>query len=177
MRIANTAELNPQKISLCAIVKPMGFYKGRFHANAILYKGLQDQDIFNVYYLRFNEGIGSVPTDPNGTTVDTLHQTFYGSFAGNKTLEVQPYIQANTWYNIVYTYDGSTAKFYVNGELVSTVNSSIGYQSSSNDIYFGRTINPNFPYWFNGVIDEIRIYNRALNINEVRSFGSTCNIE
>jgi hypothetical protein len=61
--------------------------------------------------------------------------------------------------------------------LVSTVNSAIGYQPSSHDIYFGRTINPNYPYWFYGVIDEIRIYNRALNINEVKSLGTTRNTE
>jgi gliding motility-associated-like protein len=36
-----------------------------------------------------------------------------------------------------------------------------------------------FPYWFNGVTDEVRIYNRALNPDEVNAYGdcslSSCN--
>lgn len=122
MRIANTSELNPQRISLCAIVKPLGFHKGRFHANAILYKGLQDQDIFNVYYLGFNEGLGSAVTDPNSTNVDTLHQVFNASFAGNAPpVTNSPYIQKNQWYSVVYTFDGSVANLYVDGSLISSV--------------------------------------------------------
>jgi hypothetical protein len=54
MKITNNYYLNPPKITLSAIVKPMGFYKGNCLSNAILYKGFQDEDVYNVYYLRFD---------------------------------------------------------------------------------------------------------------------------
>jgi len=31
---------------------------------------------------------------------------------------------------------------------------------------------PAYPYWFNGVIDEIRIYNRVLNTDEINAYGN-----
>src|SRR5947207_15595571 len=47
------------------------------------------------------------------------------------------------------------------------------------DLFLGRLSDPQFPYWFNGVMDEVRIYNRALKQYEINAFGdyalSSCN--
>jgi len=57
-----------------------------------------------------------------------------------------------------------TSKFYVNGVLISTATKSVSLTPNSLDLFIGRNDDPTslFPYWLNGVIDEIRIYNRAL---------------
>ncbi len=175
MRIANSSALNPQLISICAIVKPTGFNSQIYHASAILYKGFQDQDLFNVYYMRFSDGPASTNPDPTNPAVDTMHQVSYGSCARNATDGKEPYVHTNKWYSLVYTYDGAVARFYIDGNLVSSVTGTGVYQTGDSDLFIGRTNNPSFPYWFNGVIDELRIYDRTLSSGEVKSFGSTCN--
>ncbi len=76
---------------------------------------------------------------------------------------------SNTWVNIVGTFDGTNQLVYTNGVLASALvnaNSilysgvdllSIGFES-----YYGNARR------FNGIIDDVRIYNRALTPYEVQ---------
>jgi pimeloyl-ACP methyl ester carboxylesterase len=76
--------------------------------------------------------------------------------------------QNNSWYHIVVTYDKSNVRFYFNG-VIDTVNPVTGSSTlNSNPIRIGANslLNGN---WFTGKIDDIRLYNRALNDNEVLS--------
>jgi hypothetical protein len=75
--------------------------------------------------------------------------------------------EANRWYHLVGTYDGTTAKFYVDG-ILNTSEALTGdvkqYPGSSLD--FGRNSiwsNENL----NGKVDDTRIWNRALSASEV----------
>jgi len=43
----------------------------------------------------------------------------------------------------------------------------ITFTPNSNDIFIGKHENPLFPYYFNGVIDEIRIYNKAITNQQI----------
>jgi hypothetical protein len=68
----------------------------------------------------------------------------------------------NSWNQIGFTYDGTYLKTYKNGVLVENYN--IGSKTIAGDLgtYFGGSDNG-----FRGVIDEVRIYNRALSSDEV----------
>ena len=44
------------------------------------------------------------------------------------------------------------------------------------DLYIGRLNDVQYPYWLNGDLDDIRIYNRALNEQEVDSLAGGANI-
>jgi outer membrane protein assembly factor BamB len=72
-------------------------------------------------------------------------------------------IQPGVWYHVVGTFDG-TSKIYVNGKLVSSQGA--GYLA-----YTGQSLrignNPTTGFWFNGIIDEVKIYNRALSAEEI----------
>src|SRR6266480_3163043 len=59
MQIPNSASLNPTKISLFALVKPMGFYQGVCHGNVILNKGNNDNNVQSQYKLRFSDNLYS----------------------------------------------------------------------------------------------------------------------
>ena len=77
-------------------------------------------------------------------------------------------IPTNAWTAFVATYDGLTKNLFING----TLNGSISYTFPANwDTSFrGEGIGGNFAgqaETFDGVIDDIRIYNRALSANEV----------
>lgn len=175
MRIPNSASINPSnQISLCAWVKVNGYYMGPCHGNSIIMKGDADYLAGN-YLLRFDDNAYTNGQNCVNATVDVNHQNFYG-VNSNPPPGYVPYVQTGQWMSVVYTYDGTTAKFYVNCELKVTATMNNLNFSNSYDLFLGTMNHPNFPYWFNGVMDEVRIYNRALNNLEVKAYGDCLSI-
>ncbi len=75
-------------------------------------------------------------------------------------------IEANVWTHLAFTYDGAHMRLYVNGELVATKAQSEGPPWGEGDLVIG--CNPNYsPEVFDGKIDEVRIYDRALGAGEI----------
>jgi len=73
------------------------------------------------------------------------------------------------WHHIVYTKNGTDHSIYVDGSLDQsfTSNADIGQAGS---LFIGRRWNRSSSnLWFNGTIDDVRIYNRALSDIEIRS--------
>lgn len=176
MRIANTASLQcDTQITLCARVNVRGFYDGLCKANSIISK--EDLDQTPGYYsLRF---IASNNTAGSCTFQDTNHQNFYGSYYGHipstVKLDNPPYIKKDQWYCLVYVFDGVTTKMFVDGILRHQITTTSTIGKNLVDMYLGKTANPTYPYWFNGIMDEVRIYNRALNTLEIDSVCSKSN--
>ena len=72
-----------------------------------------------------------------------------------------------TWYHAVGTYDGSTVRLYVDGVEQGTGTAQSGtIAPASNPLRIG-TDPANAGRYFNGIIDEVRIYNKALSANEI----------
>jgi hypothetical protein len=81
-------------------------------------------------------------------------------------------LQENTWYHIAGTYDGSMAKIYVNGVLDNSVEKSgLVLPSTGGAIKIGQESAaqepPGIPEFFNGLIDEVELFNRALSAEEI----------
>ena len=81
------------------------------------------------------------------------------------------------WYHIIGTFDGTQHKIYVNGNLEGTVSYTGTFSTTDYPLIFGGYfyhILPTHPqeylqkYLFNGIIDEVRIYNRALTAEEIK---------
>ena len=73
----------------------------------------------------------------------------------------------NTWYHIVGTFDGVYLKAYLNGSLNAStpLHGSGQLNAPIRDLYIGSNLtNSSF---FNGSIDDVRIYNRVLTSEEV----------
>jgi len=163
IQIPGSTSLNTgPSVSLSVWVKPNGFYMGTCNGNYILSKGLETQTGYNAVYsdAAYDNTIGrnqcNYPTD-------TSHEFFYGM---NCTSTPNLYIHTGSWYHLVYTNDGSVSKFYVNDSLISINSGTIIF--NNNDLYLGRYFSiGSTPYWLNGVLDDIRIYNRALDSSEV----------
>lgn len=64
-----------------------------------------------------------------------------------------------TWVYSVITYDGVKATLYSNGLMVGSVNASMPVLNSNMRIGYDFAY---YPSYFNGTIDEVRIYNRAI---------------
>ncbi|MHC4744019.1 MAG: lamin tail domain-containing protein, partial [Planctomycetota bacterium] len=72
-------------------------------------------------------------------------------------------ISKHEWHHLAGTNDGSDLKLYVDGELKGSV-SSAGYTGFANEAYIGYDYSSS-AYW-HGMIDDVRIYNRALGEHE-----------
>ena len=72
-------------------------------------------------------------------------------------------VQLKEWTHLAATYDGKTIHYYFNGKLDGTYSNIPGGQIAENadNVHIGgRKVGE--PHNFNGIIDEVRIYNRAL---------------
>jgi formylglycine-generating enzyme required for sulfatase activity len=73
-------------------------------------------------------------------------------------------LQENIWQQLVVTHDNGKTNYYLNGNNVFTANSSVMYFNFNNYI-LGNS--GGVQYFYDGGLDEIRIYNRALTPNDV----------
>ena len=77
-------------------------------------------------------------------------------------------IQVNKWNHILFKYDGTYAKTYINGVLTNTSPVKNTIFSNAYDLKFGKRYISGLPYYFNGNMDDIAIYNRALDSIEIQ---------
>lgn len=71
----------------------------------------------------------------------------------------------NQWSHLAFTYGGGSFKLYINGVLVRTLSVSGNVTTSSSAFRFGG--NAVWSEWLNGLIDEVRLYNRVLSAAEI----------
>ncbi len=160
MRVPNSTSLSPIQITLMAIVRFHNYYTGLAWGNEILMKGPSDPSS-GVYGLRVHPSSYDYTTALDTTT--EMFGGFYGDGSNAGIIDNLLFIHGGDWYTVVYTYDGFVCKLYVNGVLRNTRTVPFGFNANLNDLYIGKTENPSFPYNFDGDIDEIRIYNRAVS--------------
>ncbi len=79
-------------------------------------------------------------------------------------------VDNGVWQHVVGTYDGTYLRIYRNGSLVAACNvGPLSLNSAESDLLIGRYVWLGSPdhYCFEGTIDEVRIYNRALSADEI----------
>jgi Concanavalin A-like lectin/glucanases superfamily len=132
----------------------------------LLGKGYNDY-INGFYFLRLNDFSADCNTPPN-----VNKETFSGGITTAGIITDTCFVKTGQWYNLIYTYDGIVSKIYLNGQLkkVSTFGP-VGFDANNHDLFIGKHEDPMFPYYFNGVIDEIRIYNRALPLGAIKQLS------
>ena len=74
-------------------------------------------------------------------------------------------LQANVWTHLATTFDGAKLRLYVNGELVATKTVTGGDSGREGALKIG--CDSQYGEHFHGRIDEVRVYDRALDENEV----------
>lgn len=123
--------------------------------------------------MSFNDDI----YDGSCTTYSPNYNEFIAGPAGNITstpYHVSFYLQTGVWYCHTVSYDGTYMKTYVNGTLTDSTLWSNQYNFSNSAtvqpvLSFGYYPNggTNYPYWFNGDIDYIKIWNGALSATQI----------
>jgi hypothetical protein len=87
---------------------------------------------------------------------------------------LQPNINLNTWYHYVFVLDSSGGKIYVNGQLISSHNWTGTAGACSNSYLWKIGGQYEVSSWFNGKIDDVGIWNRALSSSEIQQLYSGC---
>jgi hypothetical protein len=72
----------------------------------------------------------------------------------------------NTWHHFAYTFDGTRHRLYLNGSLVSSSTTTPDSAPVAN-CELGRW--PSNTLFYRGMLDDVRIYNRALAQSEVQT--------
>src|SRR2546425_6460313 len=91
--------------------------------------------------------------------------------AGNQNTVGPSVLAVNTWTHLATTFDGATVRLYVNGAQVASqaqttpLTTSTGTLQIGGDAYTGEN--------FAGLIDEVRIYSRALSVAEIQADMTT----
>ena len=99
---------------------------------------------------------------------DPLHPAGGGTFGGStEGVDGPTASPLNTWTHVAVTYDLATLRLYVNGSQVATHAATGSIQTTTNPLWIGG----NTPYgeYFQGQIDEARVYNRALPQAEIQN--------
>ncbi|MBW8041214.1 MAG: hypothetical protein FVQ85_14595 [Planctomycetes bacterium] len=78
-------------------------------------------------------------------------------------------INTNQWYHVAGTNDGSYLKLYVDGELKDSA-SSTGFLGANYNAYIGSE--PTSPLYYTGLIDDVRVYNRAVSESEFQDIAN-----
>src|SRR6266513_5324897 len=86
-------------------------------------------------------------------------------FANTAVCTATP-LAANTWTHLAVTYDGTTLSLFRNGVLVASRAASGAAPSSTGTLQIGAS---QFGEYFNGLIDEVRIYDRALSASDIQA--------
>ncbi len=77
-------------------------------------------------------------------------------------------VELDEWYHFAISWDGSIARFYKNGSIADS-NFFVGdFLVNDHPLEIGRDT-PGVTEYFNGKLDEIRLYNRSLNDDEIFS--------
>lgn len=147
--VADTNILDITKnLSLCAWIKPASFGS----ENKIITKFPP-----NSYQLSVWNNKAIIQICPNGQP----------DYWDNKCISNDS-ININKWSFIcgIYDYDNNLMKVYINGVLEKSVSVSGQINSGNAPVIIGNFYGGT-NWWWHGVIDDIRIYNRALSATEI----------
>lgn len=76
-------------------------------------------------------------------------------------------VNEGEWIHLVYTFDGSEMRLYKNGTLDGSSTSSAGVETNEDPLNIGFDTRKD--YYFNGIIGEMKIFNRSVSDAEAES--------
>jgi glucose/arabinose dehydrogenase len=139
---------------------------------------------FSIELWAFLTGPGSTGATGYATLLgyDYTHRILWDAAGGRLLTQFDgnffstPNVSVNAWHHIVYTWDGTTERFYVDGTAAGNHATTLPAWNSA----FSLGAYDYADYMFKGRLDELALYNGALSATQVanhyaaRSGSSTC---
>ncbi|MBV8761658.1 MAG: LamG domain-containing protein [Deltaproteobacteria bacterium] len=107
--------------------------------------------------------------ETTATPAQEAFTSYHGGAGNDQITSGASAIQGQTWQHIVATYDGLNERFYVDGVRQNSVGNSSPVYFDGHDIALGCDDNNGNSEHYQGMLDELRIYNRALSQAEVQA--------
>ncbi len=113
----------------------------------------------------------SSPTDQSyGFLWTSDRRVFFRINAGGLRQVATPVLDLNEFHHVTGVYDGSQIQMFLNGVLVSSTSATGAITNTSHSLFLGASsldsVNP-FAL-FDGAVDDVALYNRALSLEDVR---------
>ncbi|MBT7852836.1 MAG: DUF5011 domain-containing protein [Opitutae bacterium] len=86
-------------------------------------------------------------------------------------------LNVDEWNHIAVTYDGTVKSIYINGDLVTAMPSVIILPEPGNGISTIGALGSGSDYFFNGKIDDLRIYDRAVAEGDIHKLSKSAGID
>lgn len=111
--------------------------------------------------------ISLMPHDTYGTIIMQVKSNANPSLLVEDTVFFPPDVDYNTWSHVAFVFDsGNYAELYINGQLA--VNYTLGSFSFNNQVLRLATSTDSYFYDFNGLLDEVMIFGRALSAEQLQ---------
>ncbi|MFC1895511.1 LamG-like jellyroll fold domain-containing protein, partial [Thermodesulfobacteriota bacterium] len=134
---------------------------------------------YHIMVCKVHDGDGTYATDSFLTRLDYVNGETMVTFSLFKdtrsNIEYPTDLTLGEWHNLTFTWDGNTMRLYIDSVEVDTapfIKSSINANHSI-PLTIGKA-GGSYPNWFDGAIDDVRLYNRALSHTEVIRLSSIC---
>ncbi|MGZ5347505.1 MAG: LamG-like jellyroll fold domain-containing protein, partial [Solirubrobacterales bacterium] len=148
VRVADSASLDlTTAMTLSAWIRPTALQSG--------WRTILQREA-DAYFLNASNSDG--PLRPSGG----------GTLGGNTQYLSGPTANpVDAWTHVALSYDGATLRLFVNGSQVSSRATAGAIQTTDNPLWIGG----NSPYgeYFQGLIDEVRVYDRALSQADIQA--------
>ena len=83
-------------------------------------------------------------------------------------------LENNEWSLLTYTQSGNDAVIYINGEAKGSGRAAVSLGQDNNDLYIGVN---NWDDLYNGLVDEVQVYDKALTADQVYALYDTTSPE
>jgi hypothetical protein len=156
MKVTNTTGLNNENLTYSAWIKPVAQPTSSFYASLISIgniAGDQAVTINNNYHSTVGINVGGY----NKTT------TTSATSVNNNQLPA-----LNEWVLVTYTRSNTEIKLYLNGVQKASVSTEGNLPKYSTPLVFTIGTRFNLEAFFQGAIDEVKIYNRVLTPTEIQ---------
>lgn len=166
-----SSSLNPEALTISLWIKPAAKPTGPLNRMQIYNKGRFSDGLPQTYSSLIRlEGDGDV--GPRLTFMTDIKQgSNCQGGVGWQSLPFTAPVNINTWYHLVFTYSGRSARMYFNNTLVFSTDT-LPYNQidkcQGGELKFGAQYQ-SLPWYFNGAMDDIRMYKRALSASEVET--------
>ena len=155
IRVANSSSLNP--VNSLTISVWFNFVGGAGNPRIVS---------------KWNDSPNSLSYELYTNTADssrTISFLLYSLTGSNFELRSKSMLTEGLWYHAVVLFDGTAMKIYINGALDTSMSASFSINQSASDLLIGEKDGYGGRDLYQGSMDDIRLYNRALNGSEIQA--------
>ena len=120
-------------------------------------------DAYRRWITTSDEGISGMCIRQAGA--NTIHAYYFGGTTSNITIPSSEF--KNKWTHWIYQFDGTNVEVYFNSELKFRAASAMP-TGVTNGLFMGGYYSISNNEYFKGSMDDIRVYNRALTLEEIQ---------